>query len=252
MIRATNVEVPVEAGGVLYALRYAVTKSCGLLTKNIVGQDAAKALRIKFIEKLLEALDGVDYEHVQNDCRGFFGPNFELQHFCQRSKFVEVKMMPEVRAKILTATVSQLTTLNAAFKSVLSHFKPGAEDPSETLKNLLVLFVDHSAFSTPRGLSPIRDDQHLLERIKRDTTIKCTHVGKIDFATHDGALTIQNAYYSAELFGFVNILSYIVMREAGAVLVDKKADPYILLPNSDIIVNRASDVARHVQTAIEL
>ena len=65
--------------------------------------------------------------------------------------------MPEVRAKILTATVSQLTTLNAAFKSVLSHFKPGAEDPSETLKNLLVLFVDHSAFSTPRGLSPIRE-----------------------------------------------------------------------------------------------
>lgn len=116
----------------LKALRYAVTKSCGLLTKNIVGQDAAKALRIKFIEKLLEALDGVDYEHVQNDCRGFFGPNFELQHFCQRSKFVEVKMMPEVRAKILTATVSLLTTLNAAFKSVLSHFKPGAEDPSET------------------------------------------------------------------------------------------------------------------------
>ena len=66
-------------------------------------------------------------------------------------------MIPEVTAKILTATVSQLTTLNAAFKSVLSHFKPGAEDPSETLKNLLVLFVDHSAFSTPRGLSPISD-----------------------------------------------------------------------------------------------
>ena len=107
----------------LKALRYAVTKSCGLLTKNIVGQDATKALRIKFIEKLLEALDGVDYEHVQNDCRGFFGPKFELQHFCQRSKFVEVKMMPEVRAKILTATVSQLTTLNAAFKDQLGQLR---------------------------------------------------------------------------------------------------------------------------------
>ena len=65
----------------------------------------------------------MDYEHVQNDCRGFFGPNFELQHFCQRSKFVEVKMMPEVRAKILTATVSQLTTLNAAFKDQLGQLR---------------------------------------------------------------------------------------------------------------------------------
>ena len=47
-------------------------ESCGLLTKNIVGQDAAKALRIKFIEKLLEALDGVDYEHVQISAKLFW------------------------------------------------------------------------------------------------------------------------------------------------------------------------------------
>ncbi|XRB24844.1 hypothetical protein RI054_40g147000 [Pseudoscourfieldia marina] len=64
--------------------------------------------------------------------------------------------------------------------------------------------------------------------IKKDSTIECTHVGKIDFTTHEGTLTVSNAYYSAELAGFVSILSYIVMRDAGAVLVDKKTDPYIL------------------------
>ena len=73
------------------------------------------------------------------------------------------------------------------------------------------------------------------------TTIKCTHVGKIDFATYEGSLTISNAYYSAELSGFVSILSYIVMRDAGAVLVDKKAYPYVLLPNSDIMFLKEMD-----------
>ncbi|XRB12971.1 retrovirus-related Pol polyprotein [Pseudoscourfieldia marina] len=85
--------------------------------------------------------------------------------------------------------------------------------------------------------------------IKKDSTIKCTHVGKIDFTTHEGTLTVSNAYYSAELAGFVSILSYIVMRDAGAVLVDKKTDPYILLPNSDIMFLKEMD-SGHLYTEL--
>ncbi|XRB20596.1 retrovirus-related Pol polyprotein [Pseudoscourfieldia marina] len=85
--------------------------------------------------------------------------------------------------------------------------------------------------------------------IKKDSTIECTHVGKIDFTTHEGTLTVSNAYYSAELAGFVSILSYIVMRDAGAVLVDKKTDPYILLPNSDIMFLKEMD-SGHLYTEL--
>ncbi|XRB19312.1 retrovirus-related Pol polyprotein [Pseudoscourfieldia marina] len=85
--------------------------------------------------------------------------------------------------------------------------------------------------------------------IKKDSTIECTHVGKIDFTTHEGTLTVSNAYYSAELAGFVSILSYIVMRDAGAVLVDKKTDPYILLPNADIMFLKEMD-SGHLYTEL--
>ncbi|XRB15022.1 hypothetical protein RI054_09g48620 [Pseudoscourfieldia marina] len=52
-----------------------------------------------------------------------------------------------------------------------------------------------------------------------------------------------------ELGGFVSILSYIVMRDAGAVLVDKKTDPYILLPNSDIMFLKEMD-SGHLYTEL--
>ncbi|XRB23034.1 retrovirus-related Pol polyprotein [Pseudoscourfieldia marina] len=67
------------------------------------------------------------------------------------------------------------------------------------------------------------------------------------FSNKRTQLTISNAYYSAELAGFVSILSYIVMRDA--VLVDKKTDPYILLPNSDIMFLKEMD-SGHLYTEL--
>ncbi|XRB14190.1 retrotransposon protein [Pseudoscourfieldia marina] len=40
--------------------------------------------------------------------------------------------------------------------------------------------------------------------IKKDSTIKCTHVGKIDFTTHEGTLTVSNAYYGF-YFGQIDV-----------------------------------------------
>ncbi|XRB18493.1 retrovirus-related Pol polyprotein [Pseudoscourfieldia marina] len=115
--------------------------------------------------------------------------------------------------------------------------------------------VDNASPYTLTGsLNHLYDVQQLekpkeIGGIKKDSTIKCTHVGKIDFTTHEGTLTVSNAYYSAELAGFVSILSYIVMRDAGAVLVDKKTDPYILLPNSDIMFLKEMD-SGHLYTEL--
>ncbi|XRB10195.1 integrase catalytic domain-containing protein [Pseudoscourfieldia marina] len=68
--------------------------------------------------------------------------------------------------------------------------------------------VDNASPYTLTGsLNHLYDVQQLekpkeIGGIKKDSTIKCTHVGKIDFTTHEGTLTVSNAYYSAELAGF--------------------------------------------------
>ncbi|XRB11319.1 hypothetical protein RI054_02g11340 [Pseudoscourfieldia marina] len=67
--------------------------------------------------------------------------------------------------------------------------------------------VDNASPYTLTGsLNHLYDVQQLekpkeIGGIKKDSTIKCTHVGKIDFTTHEGTLTVSNAYYSAELAG---------------------------------------------------
>ncbi|XRB23948.1 hypothetical protein RI054_36g138040 [Pseudoscourfieldia marina] len=63
--------------------------------------------------------------------------------------------------------------------------------------------VDNASPYTLTGsLNHLYDVQQLekpkeIGGIKKDSTIKCTHVGKIDFTTHEGTLTASNAYYSA-------------------------------------------------------
>ncbi|XRB22001.1 retrovirus-related Pol polyprotein [Pseudoscourfieldia marina] len=70
--------------------------------------------------------------------------------------------------------------------------------------------VDNASPYTLTGsLNHLYDVQQLekpkeIGGIKKDSTIKCTHVGKIDFTTHEGTLTVSNAYYSAELAGFMD------------------------------------------------
>ncbi|XRB17766.1 hypothetical protein RI054_16g76110 [Pseudoscourfieldia marina] len=121
------------------------------------------------------------------------------------------------------------------------HYTPRATPKLPTTWSKYI--VDNASPYTLTGsLHHLYDVQQLekpkeIGGIKKDSTIECTHVGKIDFTTHEGTLTVSNAYYSAELAGFVSILSYIVMRDAGAVLVDKKTDPYIIL-TQDLYVSK--------------
>ncbi|XRB21282.1 retrovirus-related Pol polyprotein [Pseudoscourfieldia marina] len=70
--------------------------------------------------------------------------------------------------------------------------------------------VDNASPYTLTGsLNHLYDVQQLekpkeIGGIKKDSTIKCTHVGKIDFTTHEGTLTVSNAYYGF-YFGQIDV-----------------------------------------------
>ncbi|XRB18238.1 retrotransposon protein [Pseudoscourfieldia marina] len=70
--------------------------------------------------------------------------------------------------------------------------------------------VDNASPYTLNGsLNHLYDVQRLekpkeIGGIKKDSTIKCTHVGKIDFTTHEGTLTVSNAYYGF-YFGQIDV-----------------------------------------------
>ncbi|XRB23688.1 hypothetical protein RI054_35g135420 [Pseudoscourfieldia marina] len=70
--------------------------------------------------------------------------------------------------------------------------------------------VDNASPYTLTGsLNHLYDVQQLekpkeIGGIKKDSTIKCTHVGKIDFTTHEGTLTASNAYYGF-YFGQIDV-----------------------------------------------
>ncbi|XRB24766.1 retrovirus-related Pol polyprotein [Pseudoscourfieldia marina] len=76
--------------------------------------------------------------------------------------------------------------------------------------NSLEYIVDNASPYTLTGsLNHLYDVQQLekpkeIGGIKKDSTIKCTHVGKIDFTTHEGTLTVSNAYYGF-YFGQIDV-----------------------------------------------
>ncbi|XRB20154.1 retrovirus-related Pol polyprotein [Pseudoscourfieldia marina] len=76
--------------------------------------------------------------------------------------------------------------------------------------NIARYIVDNASPYTLTGsLNHLYDVQQLekpkeIGGIKKDSTIKCTHVGKIDFTTHEGTLTVSNAYYGF-YFGQIDV-----------------------------------------------
>ncbi|XRB20615.1 hypothetical protein RI054_24g104640 [Pseudoscourfieldia marina] len=174
---------------------------------------------------------------------------FRHHHRCHRAHANNIarvgEAFPTMNAPPPTGQMYQTGPYRRTFAITLATNEP----------NCSKYIVDNASPYTLTGsLNHLYDVQQLekpkeIGGIKKDSTIKCTHVGKIDFTTHEGTLTVSNAYYSAELAGFVSILSYIVMRDAGAVLVDKKTDPYILLPNSDIMFLKEMD-SGHLYTEL--
>ncbi|XRB17784.1 retrovirus-related Pol polyprotein [Pseudoscourfieldia marina] len=83
--------------------------------------------------------------------------------------------------------------------------------PSQLMQNNIARYIvdNASPYTLTGSLNHLYDVQQLekpkeIGGIKKDSTIKCTHVGKIDFTTHEGTLTVSNAYYGF-YFGQIDV-----------------------------------------------